>query len=89
MKITFEITKIAALPDEWTNYKSWPGSGSYICDTEPTNIYFVSDWTVSYLFGFSSMGTITKDEPQRGDDLPESLVLRLIAAASARQDLLK
>lgn len=86
MKIEFDLKELDNVPKDWPNDKNWPGNGAYVCKDEPTTLYIVGNYSVSYVM--NAFEVCRKIESPSGDAIPEALVLRLIAAA-ARAEVLK
>lgn len=89
MKFVIEITEIDKQPEDWTNFKSWPGVGIYKVKGDDS-LYHVYE-RHQYSSGVDYIPypelLLRSEYEDRGELISESLLLKAIAAASQAKAL--
>ena len=80
MKYVIEIIEIDKCPEDWTTTAAWPGKGIYRSKAEPTYLYHVYEYGVSFITNNEQfVGQRFEDQ---GGTVSEALLLKAIVAAS-------
>jgi hypothetical protein len=85
--VHIEIQPIAKRPEDWTNPKSWPGTGLYAPAKDNGWLSLVTADGVNILYQGLPDGAVINDHPGIPDGINETLLLKAIAAASRAETL--
>lgn len=86
LKCIIEITEVQTRPDNWASKDGWDGPGFYKVKDDNSCIYRVYEYGVDYISQPEHILNNPYKDP--GEQISETLLLKLVAAAS-RAEVLK
>jgi len=86
MKYVIDVIEVEKCPENWTSKDSWPSNGFFKAKTESHCIYRVHAHGVDYISYPEDIFAAPYKDP--GEAISETLLLKLVAAAS-RAEVLK